>query len=65
MAEPLRTVRDLAKQLGISTASVYRFRSEGKDHLLPPCIMVGVQPRWRQETIDKWLARQEEEGHAA
>lgn len=57
--EPLKNVDWLAETLGISKPTVYRFRSDGKEHLLPPCVMVGNQPRWQASTVAAWLAEQE------
>lgn len=57
--EALLNVHGLAKLLGISAATVYRYRSEGMNEFLPPTIMVGSQPRWRPETVEKWMTEQE------
>lgn len=51
-------IRDLAECLGISTATIYRMRSLGED--LPRAFKVGSQLRWRQETVDQWVAAREE-----
>lgn len=51
-------IRGLAECLGISTATIYRMRSLGED--LPRAFKVGSQLRWRQETVDQWVAAQEE-----
>lgn len=58
------SARDLAELLGVSRATIYRYRSEGKDHLLPPAIMIGVQPRWRMSTVQSWLEEQEGKANA-
>ena len=57
--EPLENVAWLAKVLGISKATIYRLRSEGKHSELPPTIMVGAQPRWRPSAVSKWLEDRE------
>lgn len=55
-------IKDLAALLGVSVQTIYRFRSEGRDDLLPPCVMIGAQPRWRRETVEKWLDEREGAG---
>lgn len=57
--EPLRDVSWLAQTLGISKPTIYRYRSEGRDHMLPPCVMVGKQPRWQASTVAAWLTERE------
>jgi predicted DNA-binding transcriptional regulator AlpA len=49
---------DLAAYLKIDVRSLRRLRnSDG----FPKPIMLGGSPRWRRETIDAWLAEQEEQ----
>ena len=55
----LLTIKDLADRLNISAPSIYRYRSEGQHHLLPPAVMVGTRPRWRAQTVEAWLEEQE------
>ena len=50
-------VADLAAQLGVSVQTLYRWRSEGHD--MPKGFLVGSRVRWRQETVDEWIAAQE------
>ncbi|SDQ49517.1 helix-turn-helix transcriptional regulator [Leucobacter chromiiresistens] len=50
---------DIAEQLGISTASVYRRRSLGEP--LPPAIKIGGSVRWKQSDVDAWIDSQREE----
>lgn len=52
------TIRDLAEILGISVATLYRWRAEGVD--LPPAIELGSRLRWRRESVDAWAAAKEE-----
>lgn len=59
VVEPLENVAWLAAVLGISKATVYRLRSEGRHSELPPCVMVGRQPRWRPSAVSKWLESRE------
>lgn len=47
----------LAAQLGVSVQTLYRWRSEGHD--MPQGFLVGSRVRWRQETVDAWIAEQE------
>ena len=57
--EPLKDISWLALTLGISKPTIYRYRSQGDHQLLPPCVMVGNQPRWQASTVAAWLAEQE------
>lgn len=52
-------IQELANVLGVSRAQIYRLRSEGRGEDLPPTIMVGTRPRWRVETVNKWLEDRE------
>lgn len=51
-------IDNLAEQLGISASTIYRMRSVGED--LPKAFKIGTQLRWRQETVDAWVAGQED-----
>lgn len=53
------SVSGLAEYLGVSPATVYRWRSDGRNDMLPPCVMIGTQPRWRKSTVDAWLNERE------
>ena len=57
--EPLKDISWLALTLGISKPTIYRLRSEGKHDQLPPCVMVGRQPRWQASTVAAWLEERE------
>lgn len=50
-------VAQLAEELGVSVQTIYRWRSEGAD--MPKAFKVGSQLRWKQETVDQWIAAQE------
>jgi len=45
-------VAELARQLNISTRSVWRLRDGGK---LPPPMRVGRSVRWRLSDIEQWI----------
>lgn len=60
------SVSGLADYLGVSRATIYRWRSDGRTDELPPCVMIGTQPKWRKSTVDAWLSAQEgSPSHAA
>ena len=46
---------ELASLLGISLATIYRWRSRGDG---PPGIRVGRHVRYRLEEVDRWLDEQ-------
>ncbi|TFC55426.1 helix-turn-helix domain-containing protein [Cryobacterium sp. TMT2-17-1] len=50
-------INELAEQLGISAATIYRKRSLSED--LPVGFKIGSRVRWRQETVDAWIEAQE------
>lgn len=50
-------INDLAGQLGVSVATIYRKRSQAED--LPTGFKIGARVRWRQETVDAWIEAQE------
>jgi excisionase family DNA binding protein len=53
MEEKLLTVEDLAAYLRLSTKTVYRMLRRGQ----LPCYRVANQWRFRKDTIDEWLER--------
>ncbi|WP_025157284.1 helix-turn-helix transcriptional regulator [Leifsonia aquatica] len=63
MGDRLLTVDDLGEQLGLAKQTIYRKRSDGDD--LPEPIKIGNRLRWRQSTVDAWLAKQEMDTKAA
>ena len=52
----LLDINELAEQLGISVATIYRWRSEGQD--MPHAMKIGGRVRWTQDSVDSWLAEQ-------
>ena len=54
---PLYTFVTLAALLDVTPGTVRQMRHAGQ---LPPAVKVGSRVRWRPETIDRWLAEQEE-----
>lgn len=51
--ERLVNIDELAEQLGLSKATLYRWRSTGYD--MPKGIKIGGHVRWHQSTIDAWI----------
>lgn len=49
-------VNDLAAQLGISAATLYRWRSDGTD--MPKGFKIGGRVRWTQLAVDVWIDAQ-------
>lgn len=56
----LLKAKEMAAQLKISVASVYRRRSLGEP--LPKAVKIGGSLRWTQESIDSFIAEHTEEG---
>lgn len=54
MPGKLLSVEQLGDQLGVAVQTIYRWRSEGRD--MPKAIKIGGRIRWRQESVDAWLA---------
>lgn len=54
----LLNIEDLAEQLGVSVATIYRWRSNGES--CPPAFKIGGAVRWSQESVDEWLNSQME-----
>jgi excisionase family DNA binding protein len=50
-------INELAAQLAVSRQTLYRWRSEGHD--MPAALLVGSRVRWRQGSVDDWVALQE------
>ena len=48
-------VRDVAKRLSLSTATIYRFIQHGE---FPPALKFGRATRWDVNMIDDWAAKQ-------
>jgi predicted DNA-binding transcriptional regulator AlpA len=53
--EPLLSIRDLSALLSCSRRSVEGMRSAGR--LPRPDLSIGKMPRWRPETIRRWIER--------
>ena len=51
--EPLATLDDLAASLSVSRSSIERMKSAGK--LPRPDLHIGRMPRWRPETVRRWI----------
>ncbi|MFT4088172.1 MAG: helix-turn-helix domain-containing protein [Gordonia sp. (in: high G+C Gram-positive bacteria)] len=54
----LLTTEDIAAMLQVSVNAIHVMRNRGD---LPAGIKIGRRIRWRPETIDAWLAAQEEQ----
>ena len=52
----LMNVRQVAKALGVSERSVWRWSATG---ILPPGIRIGKSVRWSEESIRQWVAKRE------
>lgn len=50
-------INDLAEVLGLSKASLYRWRSDGTD--MPKGFKIGSRIRWTQESVDEWIEAQQ------
>lgn len=57
MAEQLKTINDLARQLHVEVPTIYEWRRRRQG---PPAIRLGKYLRWRQCDIDAWIAEQAE-----
>ncbi|MBF4512024.1 helix-turn-helix domain-containing protein [Plantibacter sp. VKM Ac-2885] len=53
----LLDVKELAEQLHVSVATIYRKRSLSEP--LPAAVKIGGRVRWRQDTVDAWVESQE------
>lgn len=50
-------INDLAEILGLSKASLYRWRSDGTD--MPQGFKIGSRVRWTRESVDEWIEAQQ------
>jgi len=57
MREGVMTVRELAKYLKMKPVTIYKHAQGGK----LPAFKVGATWRFKRNTIDKWIADQENE----
>ena len=55
MESPLMSLEELAKYIGVSNTTVYRYLKQKK----LPAIKIGRLWKFRKEKIDTWLERQE------
>jgi len=53
MMEPLLRLKDLQTILGAGYETIRAWRMEGR---IPPPDFSAGHPRWRRETIERWLA---------
>lgn len=53
--EKLMTRKDVAEMLGLSPATLARWKWAGEDS--PPCIQIGRTVRYRREDVMQWLYR--------
>lgn len=60
MSEPLWTVRDVARFLGVPAATIYTWRYQGHG---PPGFRVGKHLRFRPSEVEAWLEAHREETH--
>jgi excisionase family DNA binding protein len=51
----LLTVRELADELRVPVATVYRWNSDGTG---PPVYRVGRHARFKRDEVDRWLEQQ-------
>mgnify|MGYP000409698766 CR=1 FL=1 len=55
MQSPLMNLEEMAKYIGVSNTTVYRYIKQGKI----PAIKIGKLWKFRKETIEGWLKKQE------
>jgi excisionase family DNA binding protein len=55
---PVMTVNELADYLKLKTVTIYKHAQEGKI----PGFKVGSKWRFKKETIDEWIEKQEKNG---
>lgn len=54
--EPMLSLRDIARRVGLSLRTVAAWRAEG--YLCRPDLVHGKTVRWKRETVETWLAQQ-------
>ena len=57
---PLLKAQDVARQLNMGLPTVYQYAHRG----LIPCLKIGKSVRFRQESLDRYLAGLENETYA-
>lgn len=57
LSEHLWTIQDVAEFLGVSKATVYRWRTYNPDRL-PPALELGSSVRWVPEQVIEWAKMQ-------
>ena len=57
MSEHLWTIQDVAEFLGVSKATVYRWRTYNPDRV-PPALELGSSVRWVPEQVIEWAKAQ-------
>ncbi|MGB2599433.1 MAG: helix-turn-helix domain-containing protein [Candidatus Omnitrophota bacterium] len=55
MASSMMTLKELAEYLKMKEVTIYKHAQEGKI----PAFKVGSKWRFKKETIDKWIEKQE------
>jgi excisionase family DNA binding protein len=58
VSDQLWTVRDVARYLGVPTATIYSWRSRGEG---PPGFRVGKHLRFRPSEVEAWLEAHRED----
>lgn len=56
---PLLTVKELAKYLGVSASSISHNRCYSPEKV-PPAIKIGSHVRWRPSDVQAWIDKQSE-----
>ena len=55
MVSSVMTLKEVAEYLKMKEVTIYKHAQEGKI----PCFKVGSKWRFKKETIDKWIEKQE------
>lgn len=55
----LLDIGGLADYLGVDRSTIWRWRQQDAQELLPPAVKLGRQLRWRVSTVDRWLDERE------
>ena len=50
----MMTVGEIAAEMGIGVATVWRWRDAGR---MPAPVKIGAVVRWRRDDIDQWIAK--------